>query len=471
MAGLRTGHLRGEKMKGTGTLEELILERLAVISVVGLGYVGLPLAIEMAEAGFQVYGIDVDAEKVRQLQAGHSYVIDVDSRRVARAVSAGRFHPGTDFSVIQKCDTVSICVPTPLRKSKEPDISYITSAVAEIKNYMHKEMLVILESTTYPGTTEELVQHEIEKLGYKVGVDFCVCFSPERVDPGNKKYNTKNTPKVIGGITPRCTQLGCLLYGQVLQEIVPVTSTKVAETVKLLENTFRSVNIGLVNEMALMCDRMGIDVWEVIEAASTKPFGFMPFYPGPGIGGHCIPLDPIYLSWKAKMFNYYSKFIELACDINANMPRYVVIKTMEALNMYGRNLWGSRVLILGIAYKKDINDVRESPALDLYALLMEKGAEVYYHDPYVPVIEFGGRDVCSIEIDPDVIKKFDCIILATDHTCFNYPMISKNARLVVDTRNAFKRGRQQIVKLGAPLEMGLAMEGYQEVVAAKVLRK
>lgn len=432
-------------------LKERIKSRKAVLGVIGLGYVGLPLAVEMAGAGFQVYGIDVNEQKVAALFRGESYVIDVKSRQLASVIAAGRFHPGTDFSVIEKCDAVSICVPTPLRKTKDPDISFIVAVVAQIQKYMHKGLLIILESTTYPGTTEELIQHEIEKLGYKTGKDFFVCFSPERVDPGNAVFNTKNTPKVIGGVTPKCTELGCCLYSQILQKIVPVSSTKVSEMVKLLENTFRSVNIGLVNEIALMCDRMGINVWEVIEAASTKPFGFMPFYPGPGIGGHCIPLDPMYLSWKAKMFNFYNKFIELASDINANMPRYVISKVMDALNEQSKSLRGSKILVLGLAYKKDIDDIRESPALDLYAFLLEKGAEVDYHDPYVPTFKFNDSVVSSTEISPSVIKQYDCVILATDHTCFNYAEISENARLIVDTRNGFKSQQEKIVKLGAPL--------------------
>jgi UDP-N-acetyl-D-glucosamine dehydrogenase len=432
-------------------LKNKIKDKQAVIGVIGLGYVGLPLAVEMAETGYQVYGIDVNEEKADQLKRGHSYIIDVETKRVADVVKKGFFHPGHDFSVINKCDAVSICVPTPLRKTKDPDISYITSAVTEIKKYMHKGLLITLESTTYPGTTEELIQNEIEAMGYKIGQDFYVCFSPERVDPGNQVYNTKNTPKVIGGITPECTELGCLLYGQVLQNIVPVSSTKVAEMVKLLENTFRSVNIGLVNEMALMCDRMGINVWEVIDAAATKPFGFMPFYPGPGIGGHCIPLDPMYLSWKAKMYNFYNKFIELASDINGNMPRYVITKIMDALNLHRKSLRGSKVLLLGMAYKKNIDDVRESPALDVYALLLEKGAEIDYNDPFVPSFKFGETEIRSVKINSQAIKKYDCVVLATDHSDYDYTMISKNAQLIVDTRNGFKNFCGNIVKLGAPL--------------------
>lgn len=432
-------------------LKQRINSKDAVIGVVGLGYVGLPLAVEMAEAGYHVYGVDVNEDKVKLLKGGQSYVIDVEPSRVASIVKSGLFTPVTDFSVIEKCDSVSICVPTPLRKSKDPDVSYITSAIAEIKKYMHKGLLIVLESTTYPGTTEELIQHEIEKMGYKTGQDFFVCFSPERVDPGNPVFNTKNTPKVIGGITPKCTELGCLLYGQILQKIVPVSSTRVAEMVKLLENTFRSVNIGLVNELALMCDRMSINVWEVIEAASTKPFGFMAFHPGPGIGGHCIPLDPMYLSWKAKMFNFYNKFIELASDINGNMPRYVLLKVMEALNMHGKCLRGSNILILGMAYKKNIDDIRESPALDLFSLLLDKGAQVFYHDPLVPSLKLGESIVNSVEISPQTLKSYDCVVLITDHTCFDYSMLAESSNLIVDTRNGFKEPHKNIVKLGASI--------------------
>lgn len=448
-------------------LKQKIVKKEAKIGVIGLGYVGLPLAVEMAEAGFKVFGLDVDGEKVRKLKMGKSYILDVDSNRLASVVTKGLFQPGMDFSVIKQCDAISICVPTPLRKTKDPDVSYITSAVSEIKKYIHKDLLIILESTTYPGTTEELIQHEIENLGYKIGEDFFVCFSPERVDPGNPVYNTQNTPKVIGGITQVCTQLGCQLYGQVLKNIIPVSTTKVAEMVKLLENTFRSVNIGLVNEIALMCDRMGINVWEVIDAAATKPFGFMPFYPGPGIGGHCIPLDPMYLSWKAKMFNFYNKFIELASDINGNMPRYVISKIMDSLNIHSKSLRGSNILILGMAYKKNIDDIRESPALDLFSLLIEKGANVNYHDPYVSSFKFGDSVISSVDSNPDSIREYDCVVLATDHTCFDYPMIAENAKLIVDTRNGFKVYRENIVKLGAPLEIGTVMKAYYEAAATK----
>jgi len=448
-------------------LKKRITSKDALIGIIGLGYVGLPLAVEMAEAGFQVHGLDIDGERVAKLKKGESYIIDVESRRVADLIKRGLFQPQADFSIIKECDAVSICVPTPLRKTKDPDVSYIISAVSVIKKYLHKGLLITLESTTYPGTTEELIQREIEALGYRIGEDFFVCFSPERVDPGNPVFNTKNTPKVIGGITSKCTEMGCLLYGQFLQKVIPVSSTKVAEMVKLLENTFRSVNIALVNEMALMCDRMGIDIWEVIDAAATKPFGYMPFYPGPGIGGHCIPLDPLYLAWKAKTFNFYNKFIELASDINGNMPRYVVAKVMDALNMHRKSLLGSKVLILGMAYKKNIDDIRESPALDLFTLLLEKGAEVHYHDPYIRSFNFGDAVIHSVDISPETMKQYDCTVLATDHTDLDYAMISINAPLIVDTRNIFKDHRENIVKLGAP-QTSTARQGYQEVVTERV---
>ncbi|NLU49557.1 MAG: nucleotide sugar dehydrogenase, partial [Syntrophomonadaceae bacterium] len=425
----------------------------AKTAVVGLGYVGLPLAVELGKAGYRVIGVDIDPEKIEELKGGHSYILDVQSDDVRELINSGKLSVSTSYDVLSEADTISICVPTPLRKTKDPDLSYITAAVEEIKRVMSKDTLIILESTTYPGTTEELVQAEIEKEGYEVGKDFYLCFSPERVDPANKVYNTKNTPKVIGGVTPVCTELAQLLYGSFLEQIVPVSSTKVAETVKLLENTFRAVNIGLVNEIALMCDRMGIDVWEVIEAAATKPFGFMPFYPGPGIGGHCIPLDPSYLSWKAKTFNFYNKFIELASDVNANMPRYVVSKTSEILNLDRKPINGSRILLLGMAYKKDIDDLRESPGLEVYELLREKGAEVQYNDPLVPRFrDKEGRYVYSIELTPGQLQAFDCVILITDHSAYDYAWIADHARVILDTRNAFKAIRSsKIVKLGCPI--------------------
>lgn len=431
-------------------LRDKIEARRASVSVIGLGYVGLPLAISIAEAGFEVYGIDVSEKTIRGLSVGKSHIRDVSDQELQQTLASGHFSPTHSFEVLTGSDVVVICVPTPLRKSKDPDVSYILSAVSEIKQRLHPGMLVILESTTYPGTSDELIAAEFDRSGFRVGADVFVCFSPERVDPGNQVYQTKNTPKVIGGVTPESGELGALFYSQVVEKVVPVSSARVAETVKLLENTFRSVNIALVNEMALMCERMDIDVWEVINAAATKPFGFMPFYPGPGIGGHCIPLDPMYLSWKAKTYGFYNKFIELASDINGNMPRHVAAKVAEALNLYGKAVRGSRILILGMAYKKDISDVRESPSLELFKLLEAQGAHVQFHDPYVKSFLDGAIRYEGTPLVPASLSGYDCVVLATDHSCFDYHMISENARLIVDTRNAFRASlTPNIVLVGA----------------------
>lgn len=420
-------------------LFEKIKTRQARVGVIGLGYVGLPLALEMCRAGFNVVGVDIDRGRVSRLQNGESYIIDVPADEVRRFVAEGRLYVSSDYADLAAADTISICVPTPLRKTKDPDISYIVAAMDGIVEHMHHGILIILESTTYPGTTEELIQKRIEELGYEVGKDFFLCFSPERVDPGNKIYHTKNTPKVIGGVTPKCRELAHRLYGSVLDNIVLVSSTRLAEMVKLLENTFRSVNIGLVNELALMCDRMDIDVWEVIDAAATKPFGFMPFYPGPGIGGHCIPLDPMYLSWKAKMYDFYNKFIELASDINGNMPRYVVNKVAEMLNIEKKSINGARILILGMAYKRDIDDLRESPGLEVFRLLEEYGAAVDYNDPHaLSFIHHDGGTVRSVPLEERMLKDYDCAVLTTNHSVYDYPWIARHARLILDTRNAFK---------------------------------
>lgn len=439
-------------------------------SVIGLGYVGLPLALTIAKAGFRVYGIDIDASKVQGLLNGRSHVLDVTDEEVAAAVGTGQFIPTTDYDVLAESDIVVICVPTPLRKSKDPDVSYILSAVDEIKARLHKEMLIILESTTYPGTSDELIAAEFEKMGYTVGSDVYVCFSPERVDPGNPVYKTENTPKVIGGVTPACTELGMAFYSQVIQKVIPVSSARVAETVKLLENTFRAVNIALVNEMTLMCERMNINIWEVIDAAATKPFGFMPFYPGPGIGGHCIPLDPMYLSWKAKSYGFHNKFIELASDINGNMPRYVVTKIAEALNLNGKAVQGSRILILGMAYKKDISDTRESPSLELYKMLAAQGAKVEYHDPYVKPFSEGTFEYKGVPLSRSSLAQYDCVVLSTNHSCFDYAMVAESAKLIVDTRNAFKDfDYPHIVRLGTPtppVEEWVRMNAQREAAAA-----
>ena len=419
-------------------LKEKLQSREARLGVIGLGYVGLPLAMEFASAGFHVTGIDTDAEKVRLLGEGESYIQDVASERVREALGAGKFEATTDFNVLQTLDAVDICVPTPLRKTKDPDISYVRSAVAEIVKYLHPQMLVILDSTTYPGTTDEVILSRLEATGLQVGEDFYLAFSPERVDPGNEDWNTRNIPKVVGGVTPACTEHAALLYSQTLGPVVPVSSTKVAEMVKLLENTFRSVNIGLVNEIALMCDRMGIDVWEVIDAAATKPFGFMAFYPGPGLGGHCIPIDPFYLSWKAKESGFEARFIELAGVINGSMPYHVASKVVDSLNEIGKPLKGSKVLILGVAYKQDIDDVREAPALDIMKLLQEKGAMLSYSDPYVPVLQEGGFSLSSQELTPELLSDADCIVITTAHSSIDYKAVVDAGPPVVDTRNALK---------------------------------
>jgi UDP-N-acetyl-D-glucosamine dehydrogenase len=419
-------------------LKEKLRSKEARLGVIGLGYVGLPLSIEFASSGFHVTGIDTDAGKVEQLSRGESYIQDVPSERVREARDAGRFDATTDFSVLETLDAVDICVPTPLRKTKDPDISYVRAAVVEIVKYLHPQMLVILDSTTYPGTTDEVILSRLETTGLKVGEDFYLAFSPERVDPGNEKWTTKNIPKVVGGVTPACTEHAALLYEQTLGPVVPVSSTKVAEMVKLLENTFRSVNIGLVNEIALMSDRMGIDVWEVIDAAATKPFGFMPFYPGPGLGGHCIPIDPFYLSWKAKESGFEARFIELAGVVNASMPHHVVTKVADSLNDSGKPIKGSKVLILGAAYKEDIDDVREAPALDVMKLLEEKGAIVSYSDPFVPVLSEGGFSMESETLTPELLRDVDCIVITTAHTSVDYKAVVDSGTPVVDTRNALK---------------------------------
>ena len=417
-------------------LEEKIASRRARVGIVGLGYVGLPLAVEFAKAGFSVTGIDLHAGKTERVNAGDSYVGDISSAVLSKLVQEGKLRATTDFGAVRDLDTVNICVPTPLRKTKDPDMSYIVSACQEILNNIHAGMLIILESTTYPGTTEELLRPMFEKSGLRVGQDFFLCFSPERVDPGNPKYQTANIPKVVGGATPACTEMGRLFYSQALASVVPVSSTQVAEMVKLLENTFRMINIGLVNEMALMCDRMNINVWEVIEAAATKPFGFMPFYPGPGLGGHCIPIDPFYLSWKTKQAGIEARFIELAGYINGQMPHFVVDKIQNALNDAGKPVKGSHIHILGVAYKKDIEDLRESPALDVMLLLKRRGARLTYSDPYVPQLQLDGDD---LHAQPEALAgEADCAAIITDHSSFDYPRIAAQARLIVDTRNALK---------------------------------
>ncbi len=431
-----------------------IQNRQARTGVLGLGYVGLPLAVEFAGSGFRTTGIDLDARKIASLAAGQSYIPDVPTDTVAVLVRTGYLRATDDFGVLADLDTVTIAVPTPLRKTKDPDMSYVVSAVEQIAKYLHPGMLVVLESTTYPGTTEELVRPMLEAGGLRAGRDFFLAFSPERVDPGNPTYHTRNVPKVVGGCTPECTTLACALYGSVIDSIVPVTSTRVAEMVKLLENTFRAVNIGLVNELALMCDRLDVDVWEVVEAAATKPFGFMPFFPGPGLGGHCIPIDPFYLSWKARENGFEARFIELAGHVNASMPHFVIEKVADALNVRRKAINGSSVLVAGIAYKRDIDDIRESPSLDVMALLHAKGAQVSYTDPYVPSLPAGawpGRfDLQGVPLTEETVARFDCVVILTDHRSFDYPMLVRSADLIVDTRNAIRTRHPHVFRLGAP---------------------
>ncbi len=418
-------------------LIEKLNNRTAQVAVVGMGYVGLPLAVVFAEAGFTVTGIDLDVRKVEQLNRAESYILDVPTSQLAGFVQQGKLKATTDYSIIRDMDAVSICVPTPLRQTGDPDLSFIVSAVEGLAPYLHPGMIIILESSTYPGTTREMVLPTLtEKAHLEVGKDIFLAFSPERVDPGRTDWTTYNTPKVVGGITPACSEVAAAWYSQAIKTVVPVTTTEVAEMAKLLENTFRMINIGLVNELAIICDRLGVDVWEVIDAAATKPFGFMKFTPGPGLGGHCIPIDPLYLSWKMKSLNYTARFIELASEINTGMPRFVVGKVQDALNDHNKALRGSHVLILGAAYKPDIDDLRESPALDVIHLLQDKGAIVTYNDPYIPHIHHDELDMTSV---PDVmaaVKAADCVVIITNHKKYDYPAILTAAKLVVDTRNA-----------------------------------
>ncbi len=432
------------------SLIERLRSREARTAVIGLGYVGLPLAVELARAGYHAVGIDLNTDKVQRVGAGESYIKDVPSDELKKFVSSGHLVASTDFAVLETCDTVNICVPTPLRKTRDPDISYIVAAVEEIRKYIHPQMLVVLESTTYPGTTEEVILPLLERDDFHVGEEFFLAFSPERVDPGNPRFTTKNIPKVVGGVTPRCTEVASELYSAALATIVPVSSARVAETVKLLENTFRSVNIGLVNEIALMCNKMDIDVWEVIRAASTKPFGFLPFFPGPGLGGHCIPIDPFYLSWKAKLAGFEARFIELAGQINGSMPEYVVTRVGEALNMHRKALNGSRVLVLGVSYKSNIDDVRESPALDVMRLLKRHGAEVVYHDSFAnredPELEHAAVE--AVDLTPETLAGCDCAVVITGHGGVDYASVLEHVPVVVDTRNVYEGIRSdKIVRL------------------------
>jgi len=419
-------------------LERKIRNRSAKLGVIGLGYVGLSLAIEMAEKGFRVTGIDIDGGKVEAVNAGLSHVLEVPNESLFSMVVNGTLRATQSFTAVESLDAISICVPTPLRKTKDPDLSYIIAAVEAVHNHLRPGKLIVLESTTYPGTTREVVLPILEKSGFKAGKDFFLASSPERVDPGNKGFTTCSIPKVIGGVTPRCTELATLLYQQFVERTVPVSSPESAEMVKLLENTFRSVNIALANEMAGMCGKLHINVWEVIEAAKTKPFGFMPFYPGPGLGGHCNPVDPYYLSWKARMNGFEPRLIELAAIINSQMPGFTVNRIADALNKRKKSMNGSRVLALGIAYKSDVNDTRESAALEVVRLLMGEGANVSYSDPYVSRIEIGGESLVSASLTPQLLQSMDCVVILTDHSVFDYPMIAADSPLVLDCRNSLR---------------------------------
>ena len=424
-------------------MKDLLLKRIedrkATVAIIGLGYVGLPLAVEFAKGGFKVIGYDVSERVCRSLMEGRSHIQDVSSADVAKLVKQGLFEATTDESRLKEADAISIAVPTPLVKTRDPDMSYVIAAADAVCRTAHKGLLVVLESTTYPGTTREVLLPALSKLGLTVGEDVFLAFSPERVDPGNPKYHTKNTPKVVGGITSACTELATALYAAVIDTVVPVTTTEAAELVKLLENTFRSVNIGLVNEMAIVCDKLGVDVWEVIDAAATKPFGFMKFTPGPGIGGHCIPLDPHYLAWKMRTLNYKTRFIDLASEINSQMPAYVVAKVAQALNEERKPVNGSRVLVVGVAYKPDIDDIRESPALDVMRLLEADGAEVVFYDPFIPSYREDGHSRSGVELTAAELQRADAVVIVTNHRAIDYQMLMDHASLVVDSRNAMAR--------------------------------
>lgn len=436
------------------TIQQQLLERLnqrtARVSIIGLGYVGLPLAVEFAEAGFSVIGLDIAKDKVDSLNRGESYILDIPSERLKPLVTSGKLCATTKYDDLKAVDTVSICVPTPLNAIKEPDMSFVIQAVESIAEICHDGMLIVLESTAYPGAAEETILPRLAHNSFIVGENVFVAFSPERIDPGNPRYHLRNTPKVIGGVTPACTEVTVALYKSAVDTIIPVSSPKTAEMVKLLENTFRSVNIGLANEMAIMCDRLGVDVWEVIQAATSKPFGFMPFYPGPGVGGHCIPVDPLYLSWKMKTLHYNARFIQLASEMNTAMPQYVMDKITDSLNEDGKAVRGAKVVVMGVAYKRDIDDVRESPALDVLKLLHQKGAALSYHDPFVPRLQLeDGTVMKSATYSTQLLETADCVVIVTDHSAFDYQQMLDHARLVVDTRHVTppRSGRARVVLL------------------------
>jgi UDP-N-acetyl-D-glucosamine dehydrogenase len=447
----------GIEMTPKEQLLKKIEDRTAVIGIIGLGYVGLPLAVEFAKGGFDVVGFDVSERVCHALMSGESHIQDVASADVAKLVKSGKLLATTDSQALAKCDAISIAVPTPLVKTRDPDMTYVLSAARTVAENAHVGLLIVLESTTYPGTTRELLQPRLEEMGLVVGEDVFLSFSPERVDPGNPTWHTKNTPKVVGGITPACTEVSVALYSAVLERLVPVSSPEAAELTKLLENTFRSVNIGLANEMAIMCDRLGVNVWEVIEAAGTKPFGYMKFTPGPGIGGHCIPLDPHYLAWKMRTLNYKTRFIDLASEINSQMPAYVVEKVAHALNVDRKAVNGSRVLVLGVAYKRDIDDMRESPALDVMRLLEEQGADVCYHDPLIASFREGDRELHSVPLTKKEVEAADCIVIITDHRGVDYQLLMDHAAVVVDSRNVMSKyapTRARIVAMAGGLAVG-----------------
>lgn len=434
-------------------LKDKIVKHQAQVAVVGAGYVGLPLAVEKAKVGFDVICIDQNARRVAQVNEGQSYILDVNERDLKEAVQAGKLRATTDFSTLLECDVAIVCVPTPLTENREPDLSYIVNVTREIARHIHRGMFISLESTTYPGTTEEVMLPILETSGLKVGQEFFLAFSPERVDPGNARYTTKNTNKVVGGVTPLCKEVATTFYGQTILTVVPVSSPKVAEMTKVFENTYRAVNIALVNELALLCDRMGIDVWEVVDAAATKPFGIQTFYPGPGVGGHCIPLDPFYLAWKAREFDFSTRFIELAGEINLSMPYFVKDKVVRALGEAGKPLWGSKILVLGVAYKKDVADERESPALKVIQLLKREGAQVVYHDPYIPELHPHGwwkEHMTSVELTDTLWDTVDAVVITTDHSCVYYGQVARKASVIIDTRNAMKNvplARAKVIKL------------------------
>ena len=430
-------------------LKNKIENRDAQIGVIGLGYVGLPLAMEFVRAGFRVIGIDIDQEKIKKLNRGENYIQDIKDESVKNAVEMNQLSATSDFSVIQNLDAISICVPTPLNKQKNPDISFINQVMENMKDFIHHDMLIVLESTSYPGTTRELILPEMESKGLKAGHEFYLCFSPERVDPGNEKYKTANTPKILGGLTPKCGEMGELLYKTIIEQVVRVSSPETAEMVKLLENTFRAINIGLANEVAIMCEKLGIDVWEVIDAAATKPFGFMKFTPGPGLGGHCIPIDPHYLSWKLKTLDYNARFIEIAGEINTSMPIHMVDLVRGGLNQKGKAISGSQIIIIGVAYKKNVNDVRESPALDVMKLLENDGAELSFYDPYVSFVRLNGNRMMGMEtLSKETLNNSDAIVIMTDHDQIDFQFVVENSNLIIDSRNVIKKNHSHVIKLG-----------------------